>query len=1028
MNASLQGNVAVRRRCSPIVALLLLLWCAAAAALDPEARFHNYVIDNWNIESGLPQISVISITQDGTGYMWIGTQNGIARFDGVRFTVFDRQSSGVDTTMAYVSYTDRNGEPWFGTPHGALHYTSGKFTVLHAGRESAAVQGIAEDGDGTLLFATGIGVMRLADGGLRPALLEGESCYSLLRSGDTLWIGGMGVLTRVRPHQTTRFALPPALANARVAHLIADGDGLWVGTSAGLYRFKPSAEKLERGGLDPDLDRAGIESLFRDSDGNLWIGTAPLLYRLRPDRRLEKIGADDFARDSWVLAVYEDRERNLWIGSQTESLFRLWNGWAWRISQRDGLADPFVWSVVRDPHGRTVLGTNSNIVALDSAGVTQLVAGKQLPNPSAYDLFYDRNARLWIGTRAGVAIYTNGKVEKPAALAPLDAYQINAFDQVGDDIWIGSMGGLYRYHSDTLTRVGPAPGGTGSRIRAIYARGADLLVGTESGIREVRGDSMQTPPWAQALEGRFVTWIGALGTGALGITTLDSGFGVLADGRLLMLTTANGLPGDNGWNFQIVGGQVYVSGIEGVWRLPLDALPDPAQVQSSAPTLHPEMVLSSSGRQPGSQRVRCCNGGAMSRSAVDGDSIWLPTIAGALRLDTHAIVPARQTANVVVEGLRHNGLWYAAEAVPQLRGSRDVEIDFTGLSFRDPHSLRFRYRLDGYDEDWVDAGARRAAFYTNLPPGDYRFHARAQLPDGVASGNDSSISFSLPPLWYERALVRIAMACAIVSLLALAVMLRLRAYRARAQRLEQVVAERTHALSRANERLRLVNETLAQESRTDPLTGLFNRRYLLDHIQQLIGQGAGNGTALAFLLLDLDAFKSVNDDCGHAAGDSVLVQLAQMLRHVSRADDLLLRWGGEEFLIVLKHVLPEQALETAERIRTRLATHTFRLGDGRELHLTGSIGFAMHPPSPELREHCDWALSLELADAALYRVKQWGRNDSAGLIAGAELTATNLTGQSMLQLDALIESGVLRWLRPANSAHLRLVRNSQEPS
>jgi diguanylate cyclase (GGDEF)-like protein len=1027
VNTSLQGTIAARGWWR-VVAPLLLLWCGAAAALDPQARFHNYVIDNWNIESGLPQISVISITQDGPGYMWIGTQNGIARFDGVHFSVFDRQTSGVDTSMAYVAYTDHNGEPWFGTPHGALHYTNGKFSILHAGHDSAAVQGIAEDSEGTLLFATGIGVMRLAGGALQPALLEGEAAYSLLRVDDTLWIGGMGVLTRVRPHDTTRFALPPALVNARIVHLVADGDALWVGTSAGLYRWNPGAEKIERGGLDPELDRAGVESLFRDSDGNLWIGTAPLLYRLRPDRRLEKIGTDDFVRDSWVLAVYEDREHNLWLGSQTESLFRLWNGWAWRISQREGLADPFVWSVLRDPQGRTLLGTNSNIVALDANGITQLVAGKQLPNPSAYELYYDHGGRLWIGTRAGVAIYTNGKVEKPAALTPLDAYQINAIEQVGDDIWIGSMGGLYRYRNDTLTRIGPPPGGTGSRVRAIHAHGDDLLVGTESGVRIVRGDSMQAPQWAQPLEGRFVTSIGLIRPGLLGITTLDSGVGLMADERLLLLTTAQGLPGDNGWNFQVVGGRLYVTGIDGVWRVPLDALPDPAQKRAELPLLRPEMVLSSSGRQPGSQRVRCCNGGAMARSAVDGDSIWLPTIAGALRLDTRAIVPTHEAPNVVVEGLRHNGTWYAADAVPRLQGIRDVEIAFTGLSFRDPHSLRFRYRLEGYDEDWVDAGARRTAFYTNLPPGEYRFHVRAQLPDGAVSGGDSSILFSMPPRWYERSLVRIAMGCGIAGLLALAVMLRLRGYRTRAQRLERLVAERTHALSRANERLRLVNETLAQESRTDPLTGLSNRRYLLDHIQQLVAEGSGSGSALAFLLLDLDAFKGVNDEYGHAAGDSVLVQLAQMLRHVSRADDLLLRWGGEEFLIVLKHVQPEQALETSERIRTRLAGHTFRLADGRELRLTGSIGFAMYPPSAELRDHCDWALSLELADAALYRVKQWGRNGSAGLIAGPDLTPTNLNPQSMLQLDALVESGVLRWLRAAGAPHLRLVRNALDPS
>jgi diguanylate cyclase (GGDEF)-like protein len=1026
----LQGKAHARWRRAAVRCVLLLLGLSStsALALDPAARFHDYVLDNWNIESGLPQISVLSITQDGTGYIWIGTQNGIARFDGVRFVVYDRQNSGIDTTMATVAYTDHKGEPWFGTPHGVLHYTNGKFVVMRAGADNAAVQGITEDADGSLLFATSLGVMRHSAGVLAPAMLEGEPCYSLLRQEDSLWVGSGGTLIRIRPHDIARFPLPTALANARINHVVAGEDTLWLGTNAGLLSFRDG--KIERSGLDPELDRLGVESLYRDREGNLWIGTAPSLFRLRPDRSLERIGADDFVRDSWVLAIYEDRERNLWLGSQTESLFRLWNGWARRISQRDGLTDPFVWSIVRDPHGRIVLGTNSNVVTLTADGAVELVSGKQLPNPSAYDLFYDKGGRLWIGTRSGVAIYTNGKVERPPALKALDSYQINAIEQAGDDYWIGTTGGLYRYRGDALDRIGPAPGGTGSRVRALYLRGADdLLVGTEAGVREVHGSSMQTPEWAKPLEGLFVTYIAPIRPDLIGITTLDAGLGVLAGDHLAMLTSAQGLPSQNGWTFRIVDSHIYVAGIEGVWRLPVAALPDPAlssAALSALPTLHPEMVLSASGREPGSQRVRCCNGGALSRSAVDGERIWLPTISGALRLDTRAIVSSQLKPSVVIEGLRYNGRWYADGTIPALRdGGRDVEIDFTGLSFRDPHSLRFHYRLEGYDGNWVDAGSRRAAFYTNLPPGDYRFRVRASLPDGVASGDDSSLAFSLPPLWHERLVVRLALLCAIVSLAIALVMLRLRWYRARQHRLEQLVAERTQALSRANERLCEVNQTLAQENQTDPLTGLHNRRFLLDNIQQLLVEGVGDGAALAFLLLDLDKFKRVNDDFGHAAGDSVLVQLSQLLRNSARADDHLLRWGGEEFLIVLKRVQPEQALETAERIRTKLAAHTFQLGDGRELRVTGSIGFAMHPPAPELRAQSGWTLTLELADAALYRVKQWGRNGSAGLIGGPALSSVKLSAKSLLQIDALVDAGVLRWLRPAGVTHLRLVRGTE---
>jgi diguanylate cyclase (GGDEF)-like protein len=993
------------------------LWTNPACALDPQARFADYVRDNWNTESGLPQTSALSITQDNTGYIWVGTQNAIARFDGVRFTVFDRDSTGVDTTLASVAHTDKRGDVWFGTPHGALHERDGHFELIHAGQDSAAIVDIGDSTDGTLLFATSLGVMRYDGTHIVPALLEGEACFSLLRQGSTQWVGVAGALVRIDAQGIERFTLPSGANAARVTHIAADPRGLWLGTSAGLMKF--SDGHVIAANYGDELDTRGIESLFRDSDGNLWIGTAPTLFRLRPDDRLERIGVDDFTRDSWVLAVYEDRERNLWIGSQTESLFRLWNGWARRVSQRDGLSDPFVWSIARDQHGRVLIGTNSNVSVVDAGGVRELVAGKSLPNPAAYDLFVDDRNRIWIGTRGGIAIYADQKVERPAALKPLDAYQINAVAQNGpDDFWIGTTGGLYRYRGDKLSLVGPPPGGTRARVRSLFRMDdATLLVGTEAGLRQVRNNVMETPAWAAPLDGRFVSAIATLRDGAIGLATLDAGFGVLIDGKLSVVTRANGLPTDNGWSFRVVNGWLYVSSIDGVWRAPLDMLPG---VGRGARTINAQMILSSSGREPGSQRVRCCNGGASARSALDGTSIWLPTISGALRLDTTSILADSEPPSVVVEGLSNAGAWFPGNARISLdRESRDIEIRYTGLSFRDPRGLRFRYRLEGYDENWVEAGTRRVAFYTNLPPGDYRFHVQVMQPEG-GIGGDSALPFEMQPRWYEIPWVRLWMLAAALLLIVALLWLQTRYFRLRQQRLQRLIDERTQALSHSNERLRLANLALEQASETDPLTGLRNRRFLLERIAQLLVRGAGDGVRPAFLLLDLDNFKQINDRYGHAAGDSILVQISQLLQSMNRNDDELLRWGGEEFLILLMRVTPDQALEIAERIRERVAAHTFHLLDGREIEVSASVGFALHPFIEDA--NVDWATTLEFADTALYRVKQSGRNGCAGLVAGKVSPQGRMRwSKELANIDTLVDSGILRWLRPHGARHLRLV-------
>ncbi len=1003
-------------------ALVALLFALPASAVDPLERFHDYVRDNWSVENGLPQISVLTITQDSTGYIWLGTQNGVARFDGVRFSVYDRRTTGVDTTMATVSYTDRAGQPWFGTGHGVLRLSHGKFELLRAGKGNAAVQGIAESADGSMLFATSLGVMRLRDSVLEPAMLEGERTCSLLRDGETLWVGQTGALARIDAAGISRFPLPPQAHNACITRVgpASEAGDLWLGTTAGLYRWHDA--RIVASGLDPELDSRATESLLRDHDGNQWFATAPTVFRLRPNGQLERIGEDDFVRDSWILSIYEDREGDLWFGSQTEGLFRLWDGWVKRVSRRDGLSDPFVWSVASDPQGRIVLGTNSNVAVIGPDGVQELVAGKRLPNPSAYDLFYDSFGRLWIGTRGGIAILSRGELLRPTALLELDPFQINSIAQDGNDFWIGTSGGLYLYRNDKLRRIGAAPGQNIARVRSVYlVAPGELLVGTESGLRSVRGDVVTTPAWASPLEGRMISYIAPIRERVIGIATLDAGLGLLDKGRLTMITAEQGLPGDNAWTFRTIGEHLYIAGIDGVWRLPVMSLPDPG----SAPLLRApaQMVLSASGRERGSQRVRCCNGGAQARSAVDAEGgMWLPSISGALRLDTKEISYSTQPPTTVIEALRNGNRLHAPSAatLDLDQGSRDIQIDFTALSFRDPNSLRFRYRLTGYDADWIDAGARRSAFYTNLPPHTYRFEVQASLPDSVYGESQASVDFTLAPHWYERTSVRILLALLAVFMIALLVSIRLRGYRASQRRLEALVAERTRALSRANKRLHQANQVLAFESQTDPLTGLHNRRFLLDHAGDLFDGERQDTTAL--LLLDLDNFKLINDRHGHAAGDQVLVQLARLLEHLAREGDHALRWGGEEFLLIVKSVREEQALEIAERVRLAVARHSFSTGAGRTLHVTCSIGVSLHPLRMTSDQSTDWSMTLELADAGLYRVKQEGRNGAIGLFAGPGLTQMNPNTRSAATIEALLASDALRWQRPSGTPQLRVVQ------
>jgi signal transduction histidine kinase/ligand-binding sensor domain-containing protein len=806
-----------------LVILATLGLSAPVTALNPEAAFSDYAIDRWGIDEGLPQISILSITQDREGYLWVGTQSGIARFDGTRFDVFDRHNSaGIDTTDAFHGFSDSRGRLWFGTERGALRFDNRRFSALKMEAGASAINGIVEMPDGELLFATVNGVMRYEDDALVPSQHHSESSHSLLLTSETLWIGGVGEIIRSTSSGTTRLALPPAAKNQPVRHLAMRRGSLWMATRTGLYR--QVGDHIEEvlwdvvNGIrqDKPYSFAMVESLYTDRDGVLWIGTAGSLYRLLPNGALNQVGDTEFVINAWIASIFEDREGNLWLGSRSSGLTRLWNGWARVLGVRQGLSDPLIWAITLDPQGRVVFGSNSNVMRLEDDVLQELVSAEQLQKRSPYELNFDHSGRLWIGTRSGVALLDQGRLGTPSSLEPLNGTQINVVLPTDDgSVWLGTHRGLYRYADDTLHTVDPDTGSTASRVRAIHIQAnGDILLGTEGGLRRVRDGQVDIPPWAKRLDGIFVSSFTDLGDGLIGLTTRDAGLGLLKDEHLRVLDTDEGLPLSNGWAMRMVQGQIYVSSIDGVWRIARNRLPDPRSTERVS--LITEAVL---GRFNGSQTVHCCNGGARSRVQELGDSLWFPAIQGAVELKTDSIMPPPEPPSAIVRGLKQGKRWFEnGEPIVIDQGRRDVEIEFTGISFRDPKSLNFRYRLEGFDNEWVDAGVRRSAFYTNLPPGLYRFRVQARHGESITSIEDGVLDFELVPAWFERTGIRrLAVVLAVLTLIGLQFWLT-RRYRRRGELLQALVDERTRELRQAmddeqaaNSALFDANETLRNE-------------------------------------------------------------------------------------------------------------------------------------------------------------------------------------------------------------------------
>ncbi len=314
-----------------------------------------------------------------------------------------------------------------------------------------------------------------------------------------------------------------------------------------------------------------------------------------------------------------------------------------------------------------------------------------------------------------------------------------------------------------------------------------------------------------------------------------------------------------------------------------------------------------------------------------------------------------------------------------------VTFGIAALDFASPAENRFSYRLEGFDADWVDAGTQRRVTYTNLDGGDYTFRVRAANSDGFWNHEGISIPLRVehPPwkTWWAYTLYALAIILAALAFVRHHAK-KLQREAEYSRRLEREVRSRTEELKRRNTELRDANEKLQQASTTDPLTGLKNRRHLFEQISKDVDlvlrhyrdgsetMKPGGNNDLLFLMVDLDNFKPVNDSCGHEAGDELLLQIRDILLDTCRYSDDVIRWGGDEFLIVARDTNRKFAATLAERIRSSLSQRVFAIGNGQVARTTASIGYASFPFLKDQPELLSWEAVLGVADTAMFEAKQ----------------------------------------------------------
>jgi diguanylate cyclase (GGDEF)-like protein len=951
---------------------LCVLSPVPALAVDPARALSQYRYQSWTSEHGLPADTVNASVHARDGYLWLGTEEGLARFDGLRFTVFtSRNTPAMTDHRVRALHEDSQGTLWVGTRGGGLvRYRDHSFSAITTrdGLTSDRILAVAGGPGGVVWIATdGGGINRYENGRVTAYStrqgLSSDTVSALAVDGHgVVWAGtAAGGLDRLAG---SRFEHVAARGQSgSTAAIVPSRDGsIWFGSrTGGLWRLQ-SGQVAVIGGVD-GLAGDRIMSLLEDRDANIWVGTdGHGIVRLRNGNGTRYTAADGFAGDI-AASLSEDREGSIWIGTGGAGLVQARDSRFVSFGRTEGLSHEMALAVLADRSGTIWIGTHGG-------GLNRLTAGRLSPaGPPAlgtaviYSLLEDSRGDIWVGTAdAGIVqLRREGAATFHRMGSGLASNTIHAL--LEDDrgvIWAGTRGGVSRFENGRWTTVTGAGGLANAFVTALaLGRGGVLWAGTNGGgLSRIDGDRIATYTAEDHLANR-VRAVHEDSNGRVWVGTGGGGLNLFRDGRFLPLTSANGVPDDIRAIVDDGSGAFWMSSNRGVFRA--------ARSQLLAAAGDPDARVDAAqfGVADGMRSAEI-NGGFQPAAARGTDGrIWFPTARGVTAVDPAWTPSPAPPPQVQIESVSLNRTPVTpSDPAARAAGSGELEVTYTGLWFRDPSRLRFQYQLQNFDRGWIDAGTRRTAFYTNLPAGSYTFRVRTVTAEDVWSEADATFAVQLQPRFYQTGLF--------VTLCVFGVALALMgAYRWRLRVLRDLQADLMRLVRERTEQLEEANRSLAQMSYVDALTEVANRRSFEEALTTEWRRAARARSNLSLVMIDIDGFKSYNDALGHQAGDECLRKVAQVITEsAGRAADTVARYGGEEFVILLPDTDVAGAAALGERVRAAIDHRNIWHPAMPKDRLTVSVGVA----TVTGQDGQDAAALVRAADNALYQAKRDGRN------------------------------------------------------
>jgi signal transduction histidine kinase/ligand-binding sensor domain-containing protein len=806
----------------------LFFWASAVLCQGPgrngqgsaEQLDGGLVQQSWSIDDGLPQNSVHAILQTQDGFLWIATEGGLARFDGLNFRVFQQASEHAFASDDVCCLAeDARNALWFGTADGLVRESGGRFErfAVKDGLPSSTIQDVAVANDGSVLVQTTMGVARVDPQGRVVALRVpgGDSVLAMSRSADgsvwlatandllrydggelhrertlstqpvtgvvglavvpgqqAVWLRSAREVTLNRKGEQRTWRVGRELPGTRAESISADSHGVvWIGTNRGLVSIDATSGAMSK--LAPrvvPMITSSVLSTTEDRDGDRWIGTDAaglIVLRRQPFRTIPAVA------DEAITAVTQTSDGVIWLATREDGLWRVGSETVEQAAVSPKLASRVVLALAPGIHADLWVGTADGLNHVDGSNVRTYTSANGLPDDFIRSLLVDSDGTLWGGTRRGLVHLDGGSAKVLATYTRREG--------LGSD----SIGALLR-PVVAKSAKGASAGSAGD----------DLWIATFDGLSRLRDGNIKNFTKNDGLSGNVVTSLAEDDSGSLWIGTKGDGLSRYSRGAFTTFRQ-EGLPNDIDSILPDGQSRLWMGTRHGVAQVSIAMLEgcgvDPHCIVGVSRYGYPDGLpsedLSASGH-PAAARTR------------DGN-LWFATPRGVAIVDPSQVPKSSAAPPVAIERLLVDDvempLSDGSARIPP--GKTRVSIEYAGLSFRAPSRIRFRYMLEGFDREWTGAGSRRTAYYTNLPPGSYRFLVQAMSSDGLWNGASAEIRFEIEPPYYRRwwfYLLVLAAASGLVILL----------YRLRLRRLQRefnaVLTERTRIA-------REIHDTLAQD-------------------------------------------------------------------------------------------------------------------------------------------------------------------------------------------------------------------------